>query len=217
MVIISKNPEHRGKSIRAAYEDVRIAPRSPLLLDLSQVGFVFPRSYAVVDTDNNELATTQHQTDNAESRSQGLPTEDALPASFPWEEGNYVHLPQHDNIHEIRKDGEDSRVIADEDVARYFEEEPTFFSNWKKSLSSANLVRPVREHGTPSDPARQQRTLNKPFDPPRPEKDIGEVRVKPPPALPFELRSMEQDVLRRVKGIIGYKTASEFQLQFVPR
>ena len=143
-----------------------------------------------------------------------MPTEDALPASFPWEEGN--DLPQHDKIPEIRKDGEDSRVIADEYVARYFEEEPTFFSNSKKSLSSANLVRPVREHGTPSDPARQQRTLHKPFDPPRPEKDIGEVRVMPPPALPFELQSMEQDVLRRVKGIIGDKTASEFQLQFVP-
>ena len=39
----------------------------------------------------------------------------------------------------------------------------------------------------------------------------------PPPALPFELQSMEQEVLRRVKGIIGDKTASEFQLQFVPR
>ena len=49
--VLSRKQDHAGKPIRAAYEDIRKAPSSPLLQELDRIDFIFPRSYSVVDED----------------------------------------------------------------------------------------------------------------------------------------------------------------------
>ena len=52
IVHLSGSTQHRGKQIKASYEDVPIAPQSSLLFDLDKLGFLFPRSTSIVDEDS---------------------------------------------------------------------------------------------------------------------------------------------------------------------
>lgn len=45
IVDISTSPSHTGNLVKAAYGDVRLAPDSPLLVEVDEVGFVLQRSY----------------------------------------------------------------------------------------------------------------------------------------------------------------------------
>ena len=48
-VVLSSSKAHKGKPVRAAYEDLRLVPSAPLLQDLDKLEFVFPRSYSIID------------------------------------------------------------------------------------------------------------------------------------------------------------------------
>lgn len=58
-MVISSSPDHTSKPIRAAFKDVRTAPESPLLRNLDDVRFVFPRSYDIVDLSNEHTVTSK--------------------------------------------------------------------------------------------------------------------------------------------------------------
>lgn len=45
IVVIYTSSSDKRNPVRAAYEDVRLTPDSPLLLEMNEVVFVFPRSY----------------------------------------------------------------------------------------------------------------------------------------------------------------------------
>lgn len=49
--VISSNLTHQVKPVRAALEDIRLIPHAPLLRNLDEIDFVFPRSYSIVDED----------------------------------------------------------------------------------------------------------------------------------------------------------------------
>ena len=43
------NSGHQGNPIRAAYEDVHLAPQTSFLHELYSMGFLFPRSASIAD------------------------------------------------------------------------------------------------------------------------------------------------------------------------
>lgn len=51
---VSSRKNHKGQPVRAAYEDIRMIPRNPLLRELDEVGYLFPRSSSILDEDVDE-------------------------------------------------------------------------------------------------------------------------------------------------------------------
>lgn len=82
---------------------------------------------------------------------------------------------------------------------------------------SGTEVRTLYSTASPKHVGTDAVTLNNSYNPPRTEKDIGDVQVSELPHLPFRLESVEQEALHEIKAVIGDKTASEFELQFAPR
>lgn len=64
MLTISSSQSHKGIPIRAAFEDVRLAPTASLLKELDSIHFFFPRSSFLVEEvkfDRQEFATEDEE------------------------------------------------------------------------------------------------------------------------------------------------------------
>lgn len=50
-VLLFTKQDHSGKAVRAAYEDVRLTPKTPRLQKLDRIDFIFQRSSGITDGD----------------------------------------------------------------------------------------------------------------------------------------------------------------------
>ena len=65
--------------------------------------------------------------------------------------------------------------------------------------------------------SNEDHNLKKPKDhSSKPQKDIGNVPLSPPPSIPFEFQSNEQ-VFRNIRDTVSYSPVSQSKLQFDPQ
>ena len=222
--VLSPNQYHIGKPIRAAYEDIRKAPTSPLLQELDRIEFTFPRSYSVVDEDYEdseipvtadipeiypELAKvarncTYPLTKEKPCQSQSLPDmpapeagDDHLEIDKEW--SNWVAHSSLPTGSSVQKPHRNNKLL--EDVSLY-------------AVERCNAL-----FGTEYQTSKEasQGDINRTHEPPEPQKDIDGTALMSPPQLPHSLQSSEQLVLHEMKGVVGDGPVSEFKLQFAPR
>lgn len=222
-LLLSSSPDHRGKPIRCAYEDVRSVPKSTLLQALDEYEFLFPRSEALVPG-LEELVEPLDLPEPPPLFENPADTPVQLPDGTP---------PQSPPSPSAQPD---SSGLADvNDVADMFDTETSLWASHPCSISVLSnqkprrVNEPLRDIGThayqlhtslvASQRGSQSQTssLNEATEDSCPSKDIGNVPITSPSSLPFSLTTCEQQVLRNMRSVIGYQPATEFQLQFAPR
>ena len=211
-VSLSSARSHKGKPIRAAYEDVRLAPSSPLLRDLDEIDFVFPRYYSIVDEEALDIGTFDDEplshlfdSEQMESRNRDQPP----PAE-----------------HELLPDLNLSSVGY---ISQIFDKEESMWANHPSAPAFLSMKTP-RKLDQPqldigSNSLRQVKALftaetddlTQSFEPPQPEKSVGSTPIISHQQVPHFLQSSEQKILEEIRSVIGDRTASESILQFAPR
>jgi len=219
-VSLSSKQEHQGKPIRAAFEDIRRVPESSLLRELDEMDFIFPRSYSVVDEDNDDVV-----------REEEVPL--PPPLSVPLRSDHQAPSPEPRLVPDIPPPSSarsevpmmnlENLALADTaELDGLFEEEQALWAchPTSSSFSTGEKKKPWRQPLKDVGPEvlkKFEYNLNSPHDPPTPDKDIGSTVIRSPPHIPYNLQSSEQELLRQAKSVLGKNQASEFKLQFVPR
>lgn len=229
-LLLSRNVSHRGKAIHAAYEDVRSVPSNPLLKDLDEYEFLFPRSHSIVPDlpeyerdQDDEGAELFPEIDDTET--QAKPVDDEDP---PGVGRNVSFAPVEEEIGDLDRSVE--QLDDDPSLFLDLESESSLWCEHMFPQNDSQVVRSSKRNNTERDigphafahhkslVSNEVHNLNQPRDPPEvPEKDIGTVPIKSPPSKPFRLKSSEQEVLRHVRDVIGTETVSESRLQFAPQ
>ena len=161
IVLLSTRPDHAGKPVRAAYEDVRIMPTAPLLRELDEIDPLFPRSVDIVEDELEDISeeTSQAPMDPFEA-------EEQVPAPQPAEQPDTIvecptaEQPRADTVetldasrnHEKELDREIDELLIETflfpDVAELPESElpplGSFYTNeldlWKRHPTTASIL-----------------------------------------------------------------------------
>ena len=263
LALLSTRADHAGKPVRAAYEDIRLAPVNPLLHDVDCQEPIFPRSDSLFDAESeppyeeeSDQESTEEEpeaTDNQASQPvadgpQPVASGDELEDGDFWDDPadpkNMVDVFDLVNLDDA--DGPNAALLldqselgvvdsllstekdlwADHPTTRSYlcEQRPSRYDEPLRDISDKSLsffnsliAEQRRDEGDdhPSEPAGTD--ITKAAEPQRPVKDVGQTKIAPPPSVPIDLDSSEQQVLRDIHAVIGDSTVSESKLSFAPR
>ena len=213
--------------IAAAYEDIRLAPRSSLLYELESENIVFPRSDGLEDVDDSLLLTSDmSQSDQTEivkrSSARDMQQGDQIPLeSELLKETEIQHSSefQRDDDQNIRIDKDDDDIeslptMNFGNLDEFLVDDPENVDKEPALWAMNSLLTAQNDNSSLENP---QIDTGEASDPPCIDKDIGKTKLFTPPKVPFNLESSEQTVLQQIHEVVGDRQVSEFELQFAPR
>lgn len=203
---VSRSSDLNSKAIHASFEDIRLKPESSLLRELDDMDFRFLMSYSVVEED---LDFEQYGNE--------------MPALLPELHESNTHIQHDQGIAHFQENdtGDPSlqqlELDSAENVADLFQKECTLWTAHPSNNALFSISKPFDRPEADIGPISSLVCLTKEHDPPRPDKDIGNVPIRPPPNIPYKLDSSEQEVLKWAYSMLGDQTISEARLEFLPR
>ena len=194
--------------IAAAYEDIRLAPKSSLLYELDCENVVFPRSDGFKDDDDSPLLTSDmSQSDQTEilkrSSARDMQQGDPTPLKSELLEATEI---KHSSESQ-RDDDQNIRIYKDDDdieslptmylgnLDDFLVDDPENVNKEPALWAMHSLLTPQNDNLSLDNP---QIDIGEASDPPRIDQDIGKTKLFTPPKLPFNLESLEQTVLQQI-------------------
>lgn len=188
--------------------------------------FVFPRSYSILDLPRELLEVLDNLL-------KGQTAGDNEDPEQVLQKGNVLEVSEEVQI--VATNDDDAK--ADElpsltGIRKTSQQEEALWTDFlfsqflTGSLRSNGMIWDVGKKGyaVVSPLAKSVRSRNvelgergKPYATPEPEKDIGFTPLQPPPSLPHQLQTKEQNILQEIKSVIKFRHVREKYLEFSTR
>ena len=214
IVYVCADEKLQSKPSQIAYEDLRLAPSSSLLQELDDIE-LGRTSYIEAE---EEMRTEPPQKDSTQPEETPffIPEEDTVPPipvddvrAVAIESAPTSSIPSGSAVVQSEQDITNTDLL--ESVDNPHENEHNLWAQHRSSRSllakqpsTKKVNRPSLDIGTTSNAENR-------------EKDIGDTSITPPKELPTSLESIEQELLQRMRQVVGDQPISESKLQFAPR
>jgi len=194
IVNVCTDRELKNKPLQVAYEDVRVVPSSTLLQELD--AFEFGRVDEELDSSNIPQDSPQDK-----DASVSVP----VYGDEPPEEVLVTHT-DHDIL---PLDGEED-ILSSPDIL--MDKESAVWAEHPHAYSMLSSGKPYgKVFNSPS------MDIGSPTPKQDIAKDIGTSTIQAPDSFPTSLESTEQELLLRIKDVVGDASVTEHKLQFAPR